>query len=178
MSTYGEWVAEGRPRTGSLGDAGFVPESARADQGHRAGLFTRVIAAVIDVAATLLVIGGAWLGVALFLWALPPVGPVNMPSPWWFVGLAILLLWLSWTTAYATSGRSFGSLVMGIRVVNWRGHSMSWPMAGVRALANMAFPIGLLWVIPSAQNRSLQDLVLRSNVIYAWAARVRINVPL
>lgn len=178
MSTYGDWVAAGRPKTGSLSDAGYVPESARGSQGQRAGLFTRGIAAVIDVAVTLLVMVAAWLGVALFLWALPPVGPVDMPSAWWFVGLGILLLWLSWTTAYATTGRSFGALVMGIRVVNRRGHSMSWPMAGVRALANMAFPIGLLWVIPSAQNRSVQDLVLRSNVIYAWAARLRITVPL
>ena len=30
------------------------------------------------------------------------------------------------------------------------------------------FPIGLLWVLVSGQNRSLQDLVLRTSVIYDW----------
>ena len=37
-----------------------------------------------------------------------------------------------------------------------------------RAAFYVIFPIGLLWVLVSGQNRSLQDLVLRTSVIYDW----------
>jgi hypothetical protein len=33
------------------------------------------------------------------------------------------------------------------------------------------FPILLLWVAVSRQNRSVQDLVLRTSVVYDWTAR-------
>ena len=169
MLTFSEWMAAGRPQTSSLGDAGYVPEAARPIQGQRAGLFTRAAAAGIDVAATVVVMIGAWLGLWVVLWAIRPMDPHPMPQVWWFVLIGIVILWLSWTVAYATNGRALGHLVMGIRVVNRTGQSMSWLAAALRAITNMLFPVGLLWVIPSAQNRSVQDVVLRSSVIYAWA---------
>jgi hypothetical protein len=44
-------------------------------------------------------------------------------------------------------------------------------LALVRAAFCVIFPIGLLWVLFSGQNRSLQDLVLRTSVIYDWDVR-------
>ncbi len=34
------------------------------------------------------------------------------------------------------------------------------------------FPFGLLWVIPSGANRSVQDVVLRTSVIYDWVISI------
>ena len=34
------------------------------------------------------------------------------------------------------------------------------------------FPVGLLWVIPSGANRSVQDVVLRTSVIYDWVISI------
>jgi hypothetical protein len=33
----------------------------------------------------------------------------------------------------------------------------------------VAFPIGLLWVLVSRKNASVQDLIVRSAVVYYWS---------
>lgn len=168
--SFTEWMDAGRPKTASLGDAGFIPAPARPEQGQRAGLLTRLVAAGIDVGATVLVIAGVWIGLRLVLWAAVPVASPEMPDISWFLLGGLVLLWLSWTIAYATNGRALGHVVMGIRVIGRNGGSMSWLPAALRALLNIAFSLGILWIIVSAQNRSLQDVLLRSSVIYAWAS--------
>jgi type III secretory pathway component EscT len=42
----------------------------------------------------------------------------------------------------------------------------------VRAALCVAFPIGLFWSVVSATSRSLQDSLLRTAVVYDWAAGV------
>ena len=54
-------------------------------------------------------------------------------------------------------------------MVNFRGERMNVAGAAVRAAGYIAFPIGILWVAVSPANRSVQDVVLRSSVIYSWA---------
>ena len=73
---------------------------------------------------------------------------------------------------WSISGRTYGDVVMGLRVVNFRGHRLHVVGALVRAVACAAFPIGLLWVAVSRENRSVQDMVLRTSVIYDWQPRV------
>ncbi len=34
------------------------------------------------------------------------------------------------------------------------------------------FPLGLLWAAVDGRNRSVQDLVLRTSVVYDWTHRV------
>ena len=75
------------------------------------------------------------------------------------------------TVAWWLSGRSYGCLVMGLRVVNHRGGPLHLAGAFVRALFCAALPIGLLWVAVSRENRSVQDTVLRTSVIYDWQPR-------
>lgn len=171
MSTFSEFIAAGKPH-GSLDDDGYIPVEARPAQGQRAGLFTRAIAALVDVAAVAAVVAGVWLGTYALLWTLAPAERPQMPPSGLYLLGGIVVLWASWTMSYATNGRSLGKWVMGIRIVSRKGGRMLWPSAALRALANIAFPLGLLWVIPSAQNRSVQDVVLRTSVIYAWTARI------
>jgi hypothetical protein len=34
----------------------------------------------------------------------------------------------------------------------------------------MVFPIGVLWVAVNRENRSVQDIVLRTSVVYEWTS--------
>ena len=45
----------------------------------------------------------------------------------------------------------------------------------LRAVFNVVFPLGLAWVVVSRQNRSIQDVVLRTSVIYDWDVRPRVR---
>ena len=58
---------------------------------------------------------------------------------------------------------------MGLRVVNFRGRKLHWTGALIRAVFCVVFPIGLFWAVISSQNRSVQDTVMRTSVIYDWA---------
>jgi hypothetical protein len=45
-----------------------------------------------------------------------------------------------------------------------------WGLSIVRAVFCVAVPFGLLWVIFSPGRRSLQDVVLRTVVVYDWGS--------
>jgi len=152
-----------------------LPSDAIRFQGERAGFVTRGLAAGIDVVIIFLVV----LGTIAVLWmvsfivdpltpAAPAVDDNRIPSTWAMIVYGYVLNVAYWTVGWATGGRTIGNLIMGVRVVNFRGQRVRWVGAFVRALFCTAFPFGLLWVIISSQNRSVQDLVLRTNVIYDW----------
>ena len=82
------------------------------------------------------------------------------------VGCLLLTLYLA--VSWMGNGRTYGDHVMGLRVVNRQGRRLHPLAALARAALYVIFPIGLLWVLVSGQNRSLQDLVLRTSVIYDW----------
>ncbi len=158
-------------------EGGFspVPREARPYQGQRAGLVTRMVAAVIDgvVVGLVLLVGYAAFAVLLFM-----VDPRNFTFPevqlLFSLTAAFLVLVVYLTIAWWISGRSYGCLVMGLRVVGYRGENLRLFGALVRALFCAVFPIGLLWVAASRQNRSVQDTFLRTSVIYDWQPR---NAP-
>lgn len=146
-----------------------LPRTARLYQGRRAGLVTRVVAAAIDSLLVLLGVlfgYGVWAGLLFLLdprgFHLPELGVVVSGTSMFLVLVAYL------TVSWRTSGRTYGSLVMGLRVVNSVGDRLSLPVALVRALLYAALPIGLFWVALNRQRRSIQDLVLRTYVVYDW----------
>lgn len=146
-----------------------VPREARPYQGRRAGVVTRLVAAVIDglcVGAALL---AAYLGLSGVLLLLDP-RDFSFPSFHLLFSLTavfcVSLLYL--TLAWWLAGRSYGDLVMGLRVLNPWGEPLRLYGAFVRALFCLVFPVGLLWVAVSRDNRSVQDLVLRTSVVYDW----------
>jgi uncharacterized RDD family membrane protein YckC len=149
-----------------------IPLEALAFQGERAGIVSRVIANSIDFAVVVGALVSLYVGwsAALFLWSptsftLPPVR--LGVAVFAFLAFLFLYFWATW----ATTGRTYGDLVMGLRVVNWRGERMHWTGAAVRAAFCTAFAIGLFWVVVSGANRSVQDVVLRTSVIYDWGRR-------
>ncbi len=146
-----------------------LPREARPYQGQRAGLISRVVAAAIDsvVVSLGLLLGYAGVAAVLFL-ADPrsfgfPDASLLFSVVWW-LGLLVVYLTVTWTA----SGRTYGCLVMGLRVVAHSGRRLRFPGALVRAVLYALFPIGLLWCAVSRENRSVQDVVLRTGVIYDW----------
>jgi uncharacterized RDD family membrane protein YckC len=62
-----------------------------------------------------------------------------------------------------------GKQIAGLRVVEVAGRRLSLWRSLTRALLYVLFPAGLLWVLASRRNASLQDLILRTAVVYDWA---------
>jgi uncharacterized RDD family membrane protein YckC len=85
------------------------------------------------------------------------------------VTLGVLILYL--TVAWWFGGRTYGDLVMGLRVVTRNGGPVHLVVALLRAVACVLFPLGLLWVAFSRDLRSVQDVVLRTSVVYDWQHR-------
>ena len=146
-----------------------VPYEARPYQGRRAGLITRSVAAGIDLGLVLVALGVAYLAICAFLFLLDPR---NFTAPTPSLGLVTAIGYAVFTFYLAVnwlgSGRTYGNHVMGLRVVNREGRRLHPVVAFVRAILYAILPIGLLWVLVSGQNRSLQDLLVRTSVIYDW----------
>jgi uncharacterized RDD family membrane protein YckC len=153
----------------SEGMPSALPREARPYQGRRAGVVSRLVASAIDglVVAVFLAAGYVAFAVALFL-----IDPrhFTFPDTSLFLslaaGFAVLVAYL--TVTWSISGRSYGDLVMGLRVVNHRGQKLRVLGAAARALTCAVFPIGLVWCAVNPENRSIQDVLLRTSVIYDW----------
>jgi len=145
---------------------------ARALQGHRAGFASRVVADVVDL-------GVAWLlglsalliaGVVRYLLTGPPLRLPVLPN--WLdasLGAAIAVGYL--TFSWSATGRSVGKQLAGLRVVDHAGRRLAVWRSCTRAVLYVLFPAGLLWVLASRRNASLQDLVVGTAVVYDWAYR-------
>jgi uncharacterized RDD family membrane protein YckC len=147
-----------------------LPVAARAMQGERAGFFTRVIAAVIDVVIVGAIMIGIWIAVWLFLLVFNPLVEYGMPRPGYFVLGGYFLIWAYWSWGWATSGRSIGQGLMGIRVLDRKGQLPSWKLAIARSAFCVTFQVGIVWILISRRNRSVQDVVLRTSVIHDWTS--------
>ena len=149
-----------------------IPREARPFQGHRAGLVTRTAAVAIDLGIVVIALGVFYLGVFALLFLLDPRNfTAPSPSLWLVYAAGCLLLIVYLTVSWMGSGRTYGNHVMGLRVVNRKGRRLHLLVSLVRAVLYVIFPIGLLWVMVSGHNRSLQDLVVRTSVIYDWDVR-------
>jgi uncharacterized RDD family membrane protein YckC len=153
-----------------------IPQEARVFQGRRAGLVTRAAAACIDVGVVVIALVVAYLGFVVVVFLVPP-GGFEMPvPPLWLdlvAGTVVMTLYLA--VSWHRGGRTYGCHVMGLRVVDRRGGDPSLVMALLRAAFNVAFPLGLAWVVLGRQNRSIQDVALGTSVIYDWDVRPRVH---
>ena len=149
-----------------------LPTEARPYQGAAAGVATRVAASTID---------GVVVGVALLVSYAGYVGLRLVLSPRSFHAPDHSLLWLALTfltsvevyltAAWWISGRTLGNRVMGLQVVGSGAERIGLLRAFARAVLCVIFPIGLLWCAVDPARRSLQDVVLRTSVVYNWLPR-------
>jgi uncharacterized RDD family membrane protein YckC len=136
---------------------------------RRAGVVTRTLAAAVDAAVVAVAVALVYLAVvaARFAWSPltfrwpAPSAPVSGTA---FATVAVVYL----TVAWARTGRSQGGSLLGLRVVSEQLGPLGWGRAAVRALVYVVFPLGLLWSAVSPTRRSVQDLLVRSVVVYDW----------
>jgi uncharacterized RDD family membrane protein YckC len=130
---------------------------------------TRIGANVVDFLVVLLILAAIYVGWSALLFLLRG-DSFRFPTPTlaiaYFVGTGVLIVYF--TAAWATTGRTYGDHLLGLRVVNFRGERMRFVGAILRAVACVLVPIGLFWCAISRTNRSLQDVVIRTSVIYDW----------
>jgi uncharacterized RDD family membrane protein YckC len=150
-----------------------VPHEARRFQGHRAGLVSRLVAAGVDLGVTLATLVVIYAAATTLVFILDPRG-FQFPTPslltMWIVAMIVLAAYFM--AAWSTTGRTYGQHLMGLRVVNSLGGRLRVFGAVLRAVFCVVFPVGLFWVALSRENRSLQDLVLRTSVIHDWLVRI------
>jgi len=151
---------------------------ARELQGHRAGIVSRALAFGIDlgVAFLIYIVIGATVTV---LWDLLFSDKVEIPqlSGWFNAGAIFWILVIYLALGWGSTGRTVGKQVMGLRVVRGDGTPLRPAQALGRAFFCAAFYPGLLLALVDRRNRSVQDVVCRSVVVYDWipeAARPRV----
>jgi uncharacterized RDD family membrane protein YckC len=149
-----------------------VPREARPYQGASAGLVTRLVANTVDALSVTVALLLGYVGFNAVLFLIDPRGfEFATASALFSVTTALLTLVAYMTVAWSITGRTYGDHVMGLRVVGRRGDRVWFPIALVRAALCVGFPIGLLWCGVSSSRRSIQDVVLRTAVIYDWRPR-------
>ena len=136
-------------------------------QGRRAGLVTRSLANVADLVVVALLVAGGYAAVAATRFLLNPrtfTFPAPAPTTLLLIGLCLQAVYFAVT--WGVVGGTYGDRLLGLRVAGDRGARLGWGRCVVRALLCTIFPIGLLWVLVSPANRSVQDVLLRTSVVY------------
>ena len=146
-----------------------LPERARSIQGVSAGFTSRAIATFIDIGLVAVLVLGAWGGWEALRYVLN--GFYDLPS---VTGFPLLLLgyfvmWIYWTWSWSTGGRSLGNVLMGLRVQTQSGNNLGLGLAALRSLLSVIFALGLAWALVSRKNKSVQDNLLRTEVVFDWA---------
>ena len=147
-----------------------LPIDARVTQRDRAGIVSRGTAGVIDLAvvATGVFVAVIAASVWRFFFGTTDVVRLAWPSQLGLASLggALLVAYLTW--GWARTGRTIGKRVLGLAVVRSSGSPLGWGRALARSILCVAFPIGLLWCAVSSTNRSVQDLLTGTAVVYDW----------
>jgi uncharacterized RDD family membrane protein YckC len=133
-----------------------------------AGIITRGLAAVIDLLVVLLIMSALYGGLVLVRliyspadFSLPSLNAVFSTV----MTFAVAVLYL--TGCWRVSGSTAGAVTMGLRVVGRRLQRVGLPVAFLRAVGCVVFPIGLLWAVVDRKRRSLHDIVFRTRVVYS-----------
>ena len=149
-----------------------------ARQGAPAGLVSRGIADAVDVAVVLilLVVGYLSLCAVLFMFR-PRTFSFPEPGRYWSMSLGAVAAVIYLAFGWYVSGRTPGKQLTGLRVAGASGAALTFPIAVLRAVLCVVFPIGLLWSAFSVKNASVQDLLLRTRVVYDWRKHAMETAP-
>lgn len=137
--------------------------------GHPAGIISRGLAAAVDLTAVFVldILLYASLVAVRFI-AAPESFTAPDPGPVALAGSSVVIAVGYFTTGWAISGRTYGAALLGLRVVDRSGRAPGWGRAALRAICCLILPVGILWAAVSAERRSVQDLLLRTSVVYDW----------
>jgi uncharacterized RDD family membrane protein YckC len=146
-------------------------------EGSYAGAVSRLVAYVIDV----FVISTSFaIGAAVFEYVASVVLPIDIDlNDVPIVSGVALAVWSFVYFAYplATTGRTLGKAIVGLRVVRADGSDLGGWRAAVRVLAMpLSFVLcglGLVPILVRKDRRALHDLIAGSAEVYWWRPRLR-----
>jgi hypothetical protein len=72
------------------------------------------------------------------------------------------------TFGWRTNGRTYGDQLLGLRVRRMSGEDVGGIRALIRAVLCGIAPLLLVWCAFSKEQRSVQDLIVGTHVIYDW----------
>jgi len=154
-----------------------VPAEARAFNGAPAGLVSRTLANIVDLIVVGALLAVAYLGVAGLLFLRRGASfsfPVVSYPTAYAVGFAGWIVYMA--IGWRTNGRTYGDHLLGLRVRTVGDGPVGTPRAVIRAIVCAIAPLLLIWVAFSKQQRSVQDLLVGTHVIYDWSG-ARPNAP-
>ena len=136
-------------------------------EARTAGIVSRGGAGILDVLVVLVALAVLYVGWVFLRLGFSPrafvfLAPSVVFSTFGFLATATIYLAVCW----AVSGCTVGAVLTGVRVVGRTSGRLTPATAVLRALACVAFPIGLAWVVVDRQRRSVQDIVLGTRVVY------------
>jgi len=142
-------------------------------QRTRAGIVSRLAADGVDLVVVEVIFALIFLGYGFARFLLTskpfelPHPPIGLTSTLEFLLLTTYLAW-----GWASTGRTPGKALLGLRVVTDEGKPLSIPRSIARAaMCAIVGPILLAWALVSRRNAGIHDLVLSTAVIYDWQPR-------
>ena len=154
-----------------------VPQEARAFNGAPAGLASRTLANTVDLIVVGALLAAGYLAVSglLFLRRGSSFSfPVVSYQTAYAVGFAAWVVYVA--IGWRTNGRTYGDHLLGLRVRTIGDGPLGVPRAVIRAILCAIAPLLLVWVAFSKQQRSAQDLLVGTHVIYDWSG-ARLDAP-
>ena len=140
-------------------------------QGFRAGFVSRLAADTIDVIVVVAIEFGLLLLATVIRYLFTRDFKLLGLPTWLTLGIFWVIAVVYLTSGWATTGKTLGKQVAGVRVVQASGGRLPSGRALVRAVLYAVFPAGLVWSLISRKNASAQDLLLGTVVVYDWAYR-------
>jgi uncharacterized RDD family membrane protein YckC len=147
-----------------------IPQEARAFNGAPAGLVSRTLANIADLIVVAALLAAGYLGVAGLLFLRRGASfsfPVVSYATAYEVGFAAWVVYMA--IGWRTNGRTYGDHLLGLRVRTIGDGPLGVPRAVIRAILCAIAPLLLVWVAFSKQQRSVQDLLVGTHVIYDWS---------
>ena len=148
-------------------------------QRTRAGIVSRLGADGIDLVLVEVGFAMVFVGYAFARFLLTkkpfelPHPPIGVTSTLQFLLLTTYLAW-----GWASTGRTPGKALLGLRVVTDDGKPLTIPRAIARAaLCTIVGPILLAWALVSRKNAGIHDLLLSTAVVYDWVPRTSAGSP-
>ena len=155
------------------------PTTAPSPSRVRAGIISRAVADGVDFVIYELLFALTYLGFAFARFLLTskplqlPHPPVSVTSTLQFLLLTAYLAW-----GWASTGRTPGKALLGLRVVTDDGKPLGVGRAIARAaLCALVGPILLTWALVSRRNAGIHDLLLSTAVLYDWRPRTSRMLP-
>ncbi len=144
-------------------------------QGHYSGAISRLVAATIDWFGAVAVFGILGAITTFFLGFITSREITSDVTGW--IGLILFVIWLFlwYWIGQATTGRTPGKSVIGLRAVTRDGEPLGPRRAFVRVLVLpiswLIAGLGFIGIVIGKEHRALHDVAAGSTVIYDWGPR-------